>query len=124
MNITHLLFIAYLLNYNINVINSKIDLIKKAIVKPDYNFTQKLKLGRELSKLKKDNRFYLDTDITLLELMPYKYFSIKNLNERYGDFISNTIFLVNKNDNQVIAKIQEAQNYCSDLRIMYDSEIK
>ena len=51
---TLLLTIAYLLNYNINVINSKMNLIQKAIVSPDYNFTQKLKLGRELSKLKKD----------------------------------------------------------------------
>ena len=51
---TLLLTIAYLLNYNINVINSKFNLIQKAIVSPDYNFTQKLKLGRELSKLKKD----------------------------------------------------------------------
>lgn len=62
MNITHLLFIAYLLNYNINVINSKMDLIKKTIVKPDYNFTQKLKLGRELSKLKKDRYIAIITE--------------------------------------------------------------
>lgn len=62
MNITHFLFIAYLLNYNINVINSKMDLIKKAIVKPDYNFTQKLKLGRELSKLKKDRYIAIITE--------------------------------------------------------------
>ena len=58
----HFLFIAYLLNYNINVINSKIELIKKAIVKPDYNFTQKLKLGRELSKLKKDRYIAIITE--------------------------------------------------------------
>ena len=51
---TILLALVYLLNYNINVINSKMNLIQKAIVSPDYNFTQKLKLGRELSKLKKD----------------------------------------------------------------------
>jgi hypothetical protein len=62
MNITHILLIGYLLNYNINVINSKMDLIKKAIVKPDYNFTQKLKLGRELSKLKKDRYIAIITE--------------------------------------------------------------
>lgn len=38
------------------------DLIKKAIVKPDYNFTQKLKLGRELSKLKKDRYIAIITE--------------------------------------------------------------
>jgi hypothetical protein len=59
---TFLLAIMYLLNYNINVINSKMDLIKKAIVKPDYNFTQKLKLGRELSKLKKDRYIAIITE--------------------------------------------------------------
>jgi hypothetical protein len=62
MNITHILLIGYLLNYNIKVINSKMDLIKKAIVKPDYNFTQKLKLGRELSKLKKDRYIAIITE--------------------------------------------------------------
>jgi len=62
MNITHILMIGYLLNYNIKVINSKMDLIKKAIVKPDYNFTQKLKLGRELSKLKKDRYIAIITE--------------------------------------------------------------
>lgn len=59
---TLLLTIVYLLNYNINVINSKMDLIKKTIVKPDYNFTQKLKLGRELSKLKKDRYIAIITE--------------------------------------------------------------
>jgi hypothetical protein len=59
---TLLLTIAYLLNYNINVINSKMDLIKKTIVKPEYNFTQKLKLGRELSKLKKDRYIAIITE--------------------------------------------------------------
>lgn len=59
---TLLLAFAYLLNYNINVINSKMDLIKKSIVKPDYNFTQKLKLGRELSKLKKDRYIAIITE--------------------------------------------------------------
>ena len=59
---TLLLTIAYLLNYNINVINSKINLIQKAIVSPDYNFTQKLKLGRELSKLKKDRYVAIITE--------------------------------------------------------------
>jgi hypothetical protein len=59
---TILLTIAYLLNYNINVINSKMDLIKKSIVKPEYNFTQKLKLGRELSKLKKDRYIAIITE--------------------------------------------------------------
>lgn len=59
---TVLLTIAYLLNYNINVINSKINLIQKAIVNPDYNFTQKLKLGRELSKLKKDRYIAIITE--------------------------------------------------------------
>jgi hypothetical protein len=53
---------AYLLNYNINVINSKMDLIQKALVKPDYNFTQKLKLARELSKLKKDRYIAIITE--------------------------------------------------------------
>jgi hypothetical protein len=57
-----LLSLAYLLNYNIKVIDSKIDLIEKAIVKPDYNFTQKLKLGRELSKLKKDRYIAIITE--------------------------------------------------------------
>jgi len=59
---TLLLTIAYLLNYNINVINSKMDLIKKTIVKPEYNFTQKLKLARELSKLKKDRYIAIITE--------------------------------------------------------------
>ena len=62
MRIAIFLSLAYLLNYNIKVIDSKIDLIKKAIVKPDYNFTQKLKLGRELSKLKKDRYIAIITE--------------------------------------------------------------
>lgn len=59
---TILLALVYLLNYNINVINSKMNLIQKAIVSPDYNFTQKLKLGRELSKLKKDRYIAIITE--------------------------------------------------------------
>ena len=59
---TLLLALVYLLNYNINVINSKMNLIQKAIVSPDYNFTQKLKLGRELSKLKKDRYVAIITE--------------------------------------------------------------
>jgi len=62
MRIAILLSLVYLLNYNIKVIDSKIDLIEKAIVKPDYNFTQKLKLGRELSKLKKDRYIAIITE--------------------------------------------------------------
>ena len=62
MRIAIFLSLAYLLNYNIKVIDSKIDLIEKAIVKPDYNFTQKLKLGRELSKLKKDRYIAIITE--------------------------------------------------------------
>jgi len=62
MRIAILLSLTYLLNYNIKVIDSKIDLIEKAIVKPDFNFTQKLKLGRELSKLKKDRYIAIITE--------------------------------------------------------------
>jgi hypothetical protein len=62
MYLTVLLTICYLLNYNIKVIVSKIDLIEKAIIKPEYNFTQKLKLGRELSKLKKDRYIAIITE--------------------------------------------------------------
>lgn len=54
--------LMYLLNYNINVINSKINLIEKTIVKPEYNFTQKLNLARELSKLKKDRYIAIITE--------------------------------------------------------------
>jgi hypothetical protein len=57
-----LLTIAYLLNYNIKVINSKMELIQKAIVKPEYNISQKLKLARELSKLKKDRYIAIITE--------------------------------------------------------------
>jgi hypothetical protein len=59
---TYLLMYCYLLNYNINVINSKINLIEKTIVKPEYNFTQKLNLARELSKLKKDRYIAIITE--------------------------------------------------------------
>lgn len=59
---TLLLAFVYLLNYNIKVINSKMDLIQKTIVKPEYNFTQKLKLARELSKLKKDRYIAIITE--------------------------------------------------------------
>ena len=59
---TLLLAFVYLLNYNIIVINSKMDLIQKSIVKPEYNFTQKLKLARELSKLKKDRYIAIITE--------------------------------------------------------------
>jgi hypothetical protein len=53
---------SFLLNYNINVINSKMELIEKAIVKPEYNLSQKLKLARELSKLKKDRYIAIITE--------------------------------------------------------------
>jgi hypothetical protein len=62
MYYTIFIVISFLLNYNIKVINSKMELIEKAIVKPDYNFTQKLKLGRELSKLKKDRYIAIITE--------------------------------------------------------------
>ena len=62
MYYTILLAFVYLLNYNIKVINSKMDLIQKTIVKPEYNFTQKLKLARELSKLKKDRYIAIITE--------------------------------------------------------------
>jgi hypothetical protein len=57
-----LIVISFLLNYNIKVINSKIELIEKAIVKPEYNISQKLKLARELSKLKKDRYIAIITE--------------------------------------------------------------
>jgi hypothetical protein len=62
MNYTILIVISFLLNYNINVINSKMELIEKAIVKPEYNLSQKLKLARELSKLKKDRYIAIITE--------------------------------------------------------------
>jgi hypothetical protein len=62
MNYTILIVISFLLNYNINVINSKMELIEKAIVKPEYNISQKLKLARELSKLKKDRYIAIITE--------------------------------------------------------------
>ena len=57
-----LLCLLYLLNYNIKVINSKIELIQKAIIKPEYNISQKLKFARELSKLKKDRYIAIITE--------------------------------------------------------------
>jgi hypothetical protein len=62
MNYTILIVMSFLLNYNINVINSKMELIEKAIVKPEYNLSQKLKLARELSKLKKDRYIAIITE--------------------------------------------------------------
>lgn len=59
---TIFIVISFLLNYNINVINSKMELIEKAIVKPEYNISQKLKLARELSKLKKDRYIAIITE--------------------------------------------------------------
>jgi hypothetical protein len=62
MNYTILIVISFLLNYNIKVINSKMEIIEKAIVKPEYNLSQKLKLARELSKLKKDRYIAIITE--------------------------------------------------------------
>ena len=62
MYYTFFIVISFLLNYNINVINSKMELIEKAIVKPEYNISQKLKLARELSKLKKDRYIAIITE--------------------------------------------------------------
>ena len=62
MYYTFFIVISFLLNYNIKVINSKIELIEKAIVKPEYNISQKLKLARELSKLKKDRYIAIITE--------------------------------------------------------------
>ena len=59
---TIFIVISFLLNYNINVINSKMELIEKAIVKPEYHMSQKLKLARELSKLKKDRYIAIITE--------------------------------------------------------------
>jgi hypothetical protein len=62
MNYIILIFISFLLNYNIRVINSKMEIIEKAIVKPEYNLSQKLKLARELSKLKRDRYIAIITE--------------------------------------------------------------
>jgi hypothetical protein len=42
--------------------NREMELIEKAIVKPEYNISQKLKLARELSKLKKDRYIAIITE--------------------------------------------------------------
>jgi hypothetical protein len=62
MYLSLLLIFSLLINYNIKVINSKMDIIEKSIMKPEYNFTQKLKLARELSKLKKDRYIAIITE--------------------------------------------------------------
>jgi hypothetical protein len=58
----HFIILSYLLNYNIKVINSKMELIQKTIVRPEYNMSQKLKLARELSKLKKHRYIAIITE--------------------------------------------------------------
>jgi glycosyltransferase involved in cell wall biosynthesis len=64
---------------------------------------------------------YLDTDITLLELIPYKYFSIENLSKRYGAFLNDAIFVIDIDDQDVIATIKEAKNNnLKNIKIMYD----
>ncbi len=71
-------------------------------------------------KIKQNKRVYLDTDITLLELIPYKYFSIEQMKHRYGEFLDRSIFILEKEDKVITAEINELKRHCSNIKIMYD----
>ena len=51
MNLLTFVF-GRLINYNIRIINSKINLLEEAIQRPEFNFTQKLGFYRDMKSLR------------------------------------------------------------------------
>ena len=56
------LAIALLVNYNLQIINSKIRLFEAALERPEFNVTQKLGFYNELKKLERDRYIAIVAD--------------------------------------------------------------
>ena len=56
------LAIALLVNYNLQIINSKIRLFEAALERPEFNVTQKLGFYREMKKLERDRYIAIITE--------------------------------------------------------------
>ena len=52
--ISFLFIFSLLINYNLRIINSKINLLEEALLRPDFNLTQKLGFYRDIKSLQKD----------------------------------------------------------------------
>jgi hypothetical protein len=58
-----LLFIfSLLINYNLRIINTKINLLEEALQRPEFNLTQKLNFYRDLKSLQKDRYIAIITE--------------------------------------------------------------
>ena len=51
-----------LINYNIRIINSKINLLEEAIQRPEFNLTQKLGFYRDMKSLQRDRYIAIITE--------------------------------------------------------------
>ena len=51
-----------LINYNIRIINSKINLLEEAIQRPEFNLTQKLGFYRDIKSLQRDRYIAIITE--------------------------------------------------------------
>jgi glycosyltransferase involved in cell wall biosynthesis len=67
-------------------------------------------------------KIYLDTDITLLELIPYKYFSVEDFYDRYGVFLDKSIFILTQDIEKLSVSIDSLKKNCPNIKIMYDIE--
>jgi len=51
----YILFVlSLLINYNLRIINVKINILEEALLKPEFNLTQKLGFYRDIKSLQKD----------------------------------------------------------------------
>ena len=61
MNLLTFVF-GLLINYNIRIINSKINLLEEAIQRPEFNLTQKLGFYRDMKSLQRDRYIAIITE--------------------------------------------------------------
>lgn len=64
--------------------------------------------------------FYLDTDITLLELYYSCHFELPEMHKRYGDFLNKATFIIPKELSREHERIEILKKSCPDLKILYD----
>ena len=58
---------------------------------------------------KDTKRVFIDVDHSLLELIHHTNFNLDDFQKRYGDFIKNSVFIIEHQDETIINNIEELQ---------------
>jgi len=64
-------------------------------------------------------RVFIDTDHTLFELMHYTDFNLDDFQKRYGNFIENSIFIIENSEKYIIAQIEKTQEKFKKIKVEY-----